>query len=65
MEDYKFSAGQAVELRARAGRWLPPGLFNVVRALPSDGHHNQYRVKSLTDGHERVASEGELLLAHR
>jgi hypothetical protein len=65
MEQYKFMAGQAVELRGRSGAWLPSGLFNVERTLPSDGHQNQYRLKSVKDGHERVATEGELVLAAR
>ena len=65
MEQYKFKAGQSVELRGRAGAWLPSGLFNVVRTLPSDGRQNQYRLKSVKDGHERVATEGEIVLAAR
>ena len=65
MAQYKFKAGQAVQLRGRAGAWLPSGLFNVVRTLPSDGRQNQYRLKSVKDGHERVATEGEIVLAAR
>ncbi len=34
--------------------------FEIVRHLPSERGMNQYRVKSLIDGHERVALESEL-----
>lgn len=36
------------------------GSYRVVRLLPADGGDNQYRLKSETDGHERVVREGQL-----
>ena len=58
---YKFSAGQTVT-------YAPSGVggadrnvrFEIVRFLPSEHGMNQYRLKSLVDGHERVAFESEL-----
>ena len=36
------------------------GMFRVVCLLPADGGDNQYRLKSETDGHERVVREAQL-----
>ena len=58
---YKFNARQTVT-------YSPSGVggadrnakFEIVRILPSERGVNQYRLKSLLDGHERVALESEL-----
>jgi hypothetical protein len=34
--------------------------FEIVRLLPSERGMYQYRIRSLEDGHERVALESEL-----
>jgi hypothetical protein len=34
--------------------------FEIVRLLPAERGINHYRLKSLIDGHERVAMEAEL-----
>jgi hypothetical protein len=34
--------------------------FEIVRPLPTERGINQYRIKSILDGHERVALESEL-----
>ena len=61
MATHKFAVGQAV--------WFSPdrdqehakgGLFKIVRLLPEAGNMLQYRVKSETDGHERVVREDQL-----
>lgn len=36
------------------------GAYRVVSLLPSDGDDHQYRLKSDTDGHERVVRESQL-----
>ncbi len=36
------------------------GLYTVVRLLPSEGLGYQYRVKNVTDGHERIVREGQI-----
>jgi len=36
------------------------GSFKVVRQLPAEHGMNQYRIKSSTDGHERVVMECEV-----
>ena len=57
---YKFKAGQAVTVAPR--RYDPKigGRFEIVRALPDERGNNQYRIRSITDGHERVVMEGEI-----
>ena len=61
MATHKFAVGQAV--------WFSPdrdqehakgGLFKIVRLLPEAENVLQYRVKSETDGHERVVREDQL-----
>ncbi|MEG3806673.1 hypothetical protein DBT53_002705 [Aerococcus mictus] len=34
--------------------------YTVVRLLPSEGLGYQYRVKNVTDGHERIVREGQI-----
>jgi len=61
MTTHKFAVGQAVLLlpdrymgRTKAER------FTVVRLLPEAENALQYRVKSKTDGRERVVRENQL-----
>ncbi len=60
MTDHKFKTGQAVEMHSNGRTGHKGGSFLVVRPLPADRSGNQYRVKSKSDGHERVAYEAEL-----
>lgn len=60
MSDYRYITGQSVRLLARMGARMPSGPFNVIRLLPADNRGNHYHLKSLKDGHERVAAESEL-----
>jgi hypothetical protein len=59
MTSHKFKVGQRVSLVQTRGR--SRDTFKVVRVLPIEhgGHH--YRIKSVVDGHERAAGEGELI----
>ncbi len=34
--------------------------FKIVRLMPADNSGQQYRIKSMTDGHERIVTEAEL-----
>jgi hypothetical protein len=61
--NHKFKVGQSLYFspsifEAATRR----GMFCVVCLLPADGGENQYRLKSETDGHERVVREGQLAL---
>ena len=55
----RFRAGSPVEF-VGARRHGPVGVFEIVRELPNEGVEPRYRVKSVADGHERVAAEHEL-----
>jgi hypothetical protein len=61
MAAHKFRVGQKVALvRGRVAGPADPSKFEIVRTLPESGGNNQYRVRSLADGHERVVMEPEL-----
>jgi hypothetical protein len=60
MADPKFSLNQIVDFVAWDFRLTPLGQFEIVRLLPIEHGIRRYRIKSLKDGHERVAIESEL-----
>jgi hypothetical protein len=60
MTIHKFEAGQSVTVITGRSKTSPNGLFKIVRLLPQERGINQYRIKSTTDGHERVVMEGEI-----
>ncbi|HKT19381.1 MAG TPA: hypothetical protein VJR47_15135 [Stellaceae bacterium] len=60
-ELHKFKIGQSVEFAGGGVQPKPLGVFKIVRVMPSERGIHQYRIKSVTDGHERMAVESELL----
>lgn len=63
---HKFRIGQAVELVPNRLRAAAAGAYEIRHLLPaSDGnpHNPSYRVKSVTEKHDRVVPESELTLA--
>ena len=59
-QTHKFKVNQSVELVSNYLRLKPLGRFEIMRTLPTEHGIRQYRIKSLTDGHERVVIESEL-----
>ena len=57
---HKFKLGQSVEFVASDLRLKPLGMFKIVRVMPSERGIQQYRIKSVMDGHERMVMEGDL-----
>ena len=57
---HKFKVNQSVEFLGSYSRPKPLGQFRVVRVMPTEHGILQYRVKSLTDGHERIVTESDL-----
>ena len=58
---HKFRVGDNVQVIAGLlGRGDGGGTYRVVRLLPSDGDEQQYRIKSATEPHERVAKQSQL-----
>jgi hypothetical protein len=61
MTRHIYSIGQQVRLDGPGRTFLKlAGVFTVTRLLPPLGVEMQYRIKSETEAHERVAVEQEL-----
>ena len=61
MADHKFRLGQRVTLaesvlRGNAAR----GAYMIIKRLPERDGEFDYRIKSVSESHERVARESEL-----
>jgi hypothetical protein len=61
MSEHKFSVGEVVEARLGQVGFAPLGRFEITRLLPPTGMSNQYRLKSLANGQERVLREEQLV----
>jgi hypothetical protein len=60
MAMHKFAVGQALHFSPGiGGDSKGKGRYKVVRQLPETGGVFQYRIKSETDGHERVVREDQ------
>jgi len=63
---HKFNVGQTVDLTPGMPRGAPAGPYEVCRLMPasdSDTENPRYRIKSVTEKHERMASESDLTLS--
>ena len=61
MAEPKFKAGQRVTLAAnQTSRRAASGGYVIIRQLPERGGEFEYRIKSVSEPHERVARESEL-----
>jgi hypothetical protein len=61
ISDHKYEVGQVVNFTpGKMNRESSPGPYQIVRHLPPDGSENQYRVKSIEEGYERVVHESQL-----
>jgi hypothetical protein len=58
---HKFRIGENVHLTAGVfARGGAGSVYKVTQLLPSDGDEQQYRIKSATEPHERVAKQSQL-----
>ena len=62
MPSYKFKVGDIVTINPAISRFVPGGVFEVIKHLPGD-NEPEYRIKSANEPHERVARESELIKA--
>jgi hypothetical protein len=66
MDPHVFRVGQTVRFLKTGPNSVfggtPPGNFRVVSLLPEAQGHNQYRLESTSDRHQRVAVESEIAL---
>jgi len=60
MFEHKFKTGDTVEILSRRYD-KAEGPFTVVRQMPSERGVNQYRIRSQTDGRERMVMENEVI----
>lgn len=61
LDSHRYKVGQSVRYTSNMLRFFQAaGEFRVVKLLPADGNEQQYRIKSSTEPHERVAKESQL-----
>ena len=64
MSLHKFSPGERVAfVPGKFDSNVTRGVYTIVRRLPVTNQGCQYRVKNLTDSHERVIDEAQLCRA--
>lgn len=56
---HRFKVGQSVRYRSSV-RSGSNASFKILRLLPPEGDQRQYRIKSSSEAHERIAKESEL-----
>jgi hypothetical protein len=59
---HKFKVGDIVAINPAMSRFVPGGVFEVVKQLPGV-NEPEYRIKSANEPHERAARESELVKA--
>jgi hypothetical protein len=59
---YKFKVGDIVVINPTISRFVPGGVFEVVKQLPGNDEP-EYRIKSANELHERMVRESELTKA--
>jgi hypothetical protein len=57
---HKFHLGQAVEFNPPRGIYAPRGPYVVTAKLPERDGAFEYRIRSASESHERLARESEL-----
>ena len=61
MSDHRFKVGQTVNYTSGPfGRASVSGVYKIIQLLPPEGDDQQYRIKSTSEPHERVAKESQL-----
>ena len=59
---HKFKVGQTVDLIPSVSRLAANGHYQIISVRPSEGDIPQYRIKSMSELHERIVGENELTL---
>lgn len=58
---HKYKVGQSVRYNSDVLRRIGSNSsFKIVRLLPAEGDKLQYRLKSASEAHERIAKENEI-----
>jgi hypothetical protein len=59
---HKYKVGQTVDLIPSTFRSAARGTYQIVGLRPAEDGNMEYRIKSKSEAHERVVSEGDLIL---
>jgi hypothetical protein len=59
---HKYRVGQVVDLIHSTFRSAAKGTYEIVGLRPAEDGNMEYRIKSKSEAHERVVSEGDLVL---
>jgi hypothetical protein len=61
MASHRYKVGQSVRYNDSIARRVGSnGSFKIVKLVPASDDDPQYRIKSASEAHERVAKENEL-----
>ena len=60
MKPHKYKIGDIVAVAATKYLGAPQGQYEVTRLMPPTGDQNQYRVKPVAGGAERMVKEDDL-----
>ena len=60
MLSHKFNVGEIVTIKTALHRNVPGGAYEIVQRLPENNGEFEYRIKSASEPHQRVARESEL-----
>jgi hypothetical protein len=60
MPSHRFRVGEIVTVRPALNMNVPGGVYEVVQQLPETWSEPEYRIKSASEPHQRVAKESEL-----
>jgi hypothetical protein len=60
-QPHKFKIGQTVDLIPSTFRSAATGHYEIVSLRPAEGASPEYCIKSKSESHTRVVSEGDLL----
>jgi hypothetical protein len=62
MLPHKFKVGEMVAINPATGRFVPGGVFEIIKQLPGSSEP-EYHIKSANEPHQRFARESELIRA--
>lgn len=62
-QTHHFKIGQLVEIIPSTMRWAAKGTYEIVSLVPVSANDPQYRIKSVSEKHERVVGQSDLVPA--
>jgi hypothetical protein len=62
MSPHKFKIGDLVAINPTMGRFVPAGVFEIIKQLPGNSEP-EHHIKNANEPHQRLARESELVRA--